>query len=61
VQGITNNERNVERHEKAALVGRQKGLGRRSSTRAGLIPIRKTAAEPGSIAATVSTREGAAA
>jgi hypothetical protein len=44
LQGITSNVRYVERHEKAALVSRQEGLGRPASTRAALIPIRKTAA-----------------
>jgi chlorite dismutase len=42
LQGITSNVRYVERHEKAALVSRQEGLGRPASTRAALIPIRKT-------------------
>jgi Chlorite dismutase len=44
LQGITSNERYVERHEKTALVSRQQGLGRADSTHAALIPIRKTAA-----------------
>jgi chlorite dismutase len=44
LRGITSNERYVERHEKAALLGRQEGLDRPASTCAALIPIRKTAA-----------------
>jgi Chlorite dismutase len=44
LQGITSNVRYVERDEKTALVSRQQGLGRPASTRAALIPIRKTAA-----------------
>jgi len=44
LRGITSNERYVVRDEKAALVGRQEGLGRAASTRAALIPIRKNAA-----------------
>lgn len=44
LQGITSNERYVERLEKTALVSRQEGLGRPTSTCAALIPIRKTAA-----------------
>ena len=42
--GVTSNERYVERHEKVALMSKQEGLGRATSTRAALIPIRKTAA-----------------
>jgi hypothetical protein len=44
LQGITSNERYVEREEKKALVGRQEGLGRAASSCAALIPIRKSAA-----------------
>jgi chlorite dismutase len=44
LRGITSNERYVVREEKAALVSKQEGLGRPASTRAALIPIRKTAA-----------------
>lgn len=44
LRGITSNERYVERGEKQALVARQQGLGRPGSTRAALIPIRKSAA-----------------
>lgn len=44
LRGITSNERYVVREEKAALVSRQEGLGRKASTRAALIPIRKNAA-----------------
>jgi Chlorite dismutase len=44
LRGITSNERYVTRDEKAALVGKQEGLSRAGSTRAALIPIRKTAA-----------------
>lgn len=44
VRGITSNERYVVREEKAALVSRQEGLGREASTRAALIPIRKSVA-----------------
>jgi len=44
LRGITSNERYVEREEKVALVSKQEGLGRKSSTRAALIPIRKNAA-----------------
>jgi hypothetical protein len=44
LRGITSNERYVEREEKQALVARQQGLGRPASTRAALIPIRKSAA-----------------
>lgn len=44
LRGITSNERYVEREEKTALVARQEGLGRKASTHAALIPIRKNAA-----------------
>lgn len=44
LRGITSNERYVAREEKAALVSRQEGLGRETSTRAAFIPIRKNAA-----------------
>lgn len=44
LRGITSNERYVIREEKVALVSQQEGLGRRASTRAALIPIRKNAA-----------------
>jgi chlorite dismutase len=44
LSGITSNERYVERTEKVALLARQEGLGRLSSTQAALIPIRKSAA-----------------
>lgn len=44
LRGITSNERYVVREEKAALVSKQEGLGREASTRAALIPIRKSAA-----------------
>lgn len=44
LRGITSNERYVERSEKVQLVSRQEGLGRAPSTRAALIPIRKTPA-----------------
>jgi chlorite dismutase len=44
LHGITSNERYVMREEKAALVGRQEGLGRKASTCAALIPIRKSPA-----------------
>ena len=44
LRGITSNERYVVREERAALASRQEGLGRAGSTRAALIPIRKTAA-----------------
>ncbi len=43
-RGITSNERYVVREEKLALVSKQEGLGRDTSTRAALIPIRKNAA-----------------
>jgi hypothetical protein len=44
LRGITSNERYVVREEKVALVDRQEGLGRKASTSAALIPIRKNAA-----------------
>jgi hypothetical protein len=44
LRGITSNERYVVREEKDVLVSKQKGLGRPASTRAALIPIRKTPA-----------------
>lgn len=44
LRGVTSNERYVVREEKAALVARQEGLGRATSTRAALIPIRKNVA-----------------
>jgi hypothetical protein len=44
LRGITSNERYVVREEKAALVSKQEGLGREASTRAALIPIRKSVA-----------------
>ena len=44
LRGITSNERYVIREEKSALVSKQEGLGRAGSTRAALIPIRKTLA-----------------
>jgi Chlorite dismutase len=44
LRGITSNERYVVREEKVALVSRQEGLGRKASTHAALIPIRKNAA-----------------
>lgn len=44
LRGITSNERYVERAEKAALVGKQEGLGRAQATCAALIPLRKTPA-----------------
>jgi hypothetical protein len=43
LRGIVSNERYVERTEKDALVARQEGLGRGASSRAALIPIRKSA------------------
>jgi hypothetical protein len=42
LRGITSNERYVIREEKTSLVSKQQGLGRVESTRAALIPIRKT-------------------
>jgi Chlorite dismutase len=44
LRGMRSNERYVEREEKTALASRQEGLGRPASTRAALIPIRKTTA-----------------
>jgi Chlorite dismutase len=44
LQGITSNDRYVERSEKVALAKRQAGMGRPECTRAALIPIRKSAA-----------------
>lgn len=44
LRGIVSNERYVERREKDALAASQQGLGRRDSTSAALIPIRKSAA-----------------
>jgi chlorite dismutase len=44
LRGITSNERYVVREEKVALVRKQEGLDRETSTRAALIPIRKNAA-----------------
>jgi Chlorite dismutase len=43
LRGVTSNERYVVREEKVALVSKQEGLGRQTSTRAALIPIRKNA------------------
>jgi Chlorite dismutase len=44
LRGMTSNERYVIREEKVALVSKQEGLGRLTSTQAALIPIRKNAA-----------------
>lgn len=44
LRGITSNERYVERAEKAALLKVQAPLGRKDSSRAVLIPIRKSPA-----------------
>lgn len=44
LRGVTNNERYVNRAERAALEAHQQGLGRREATRAALIPIRKSEA-----------------
>jgi chlorite dismutase len=44
LRGITSNERYVQRHEKTLLQATQAPLGRPTSTRAALIPIRKTSA-----------------
>jgi chlorite dismutase len=44
LHGVTSNERYVTRPEKSALVEKQQGLGRATSTMAALIPIRKSAA-----------------
>jgi hypothetical protein len=41
LRGIMSNERYVAREEKTQLAAIQEGLGRPSSTRAALIPIRK--------------------
>lgn len=43
LRGMTSNERYVVREERSALVSKQQGLGRPTSKRAALIPIRKTA------------------
>lgn len=42
LRGIASNERYVERAEREQLVAVQQGLGRAGSTRAALIPIRKS-------------------
>lgn len=42
LRGITSNERYAIREERASLEAKQQGLGRGGSTRAALIPIRKT-------------------
>jgi chlorite dismutase len=42
LNGITSNDRYVVRDEKAALIQKQEGLGRSTSTCAALIPIRKS-------------------
>ena len=44
LRGIASNEHYVVREEKTALVGKQEGLGRKASTRAAPILIRKIAA-----------------
>jgi chlorite dismutase len=44
LSGITSNERYVMREEKIALLSKQEGLGRSTSTHAALLPIRKNAA-----------------
>ena len=44
LRGVTSNERYVTRSEHEALAARQERLGRPESTRAALIPIRKTGA-----------------
>lgn len=44
LRGMTSNERYVVREEKAALLSKQESPGRKTSTRAALIPIRKNAA-----------------
>ena len=44
MQGVTSNERYVERTEKELLVSKQEGLGRPEARYAALIPIRKNAA-----------------
>jgi hypothetical protein len=43
LRGVTSNDRYVTRAEKDALVKKQAALGRRASTHAALIPIRKSA------------------
>ncbi len=43
LRGVTSNERYVTRTEHDALVARQPALGRPGSTRAALIPVRKSA------------------
>lgn len=43
LRGITSNERYVTRSEKDDLVAKQEGLGRPTSARAALIPIKKSA------------------
>jgi len=42
LRGITSNERYVTRNEKDSLQAKQEGLGRPSSVRAALIPIKKS-------------------
>lgn len=44
LRGVTSYERYVKKAEQEALAARQPGLGRPSSTRAALIPIKKSAA-----------------
>ena len=44
LRGITSNERYVVREEKIALRSKQESLGRKASTRAAFIPIRKNSA-----------------
>jgi hypothetical protein len=44
LQGITSNERYVQRGEKEQLLAKQQGLGRPEATCAALIPIRKSPA-----------------
>ncbi len=44
LQGITSNERYVQRAEKTELVAKQEGLGRADSSCAAIIPVRKNAA-----------------
>ena len=44
LNGITSNERYVERDERALLVAKQEVLGRAEATHAALVPIRKSAA-----------------
>lgn len=43
LRGVTSNERYTARREKELLQARQESLGRAGSTRAALIPVRKTA------------------